>query len=139
MPVNVLARRIADICQVHSQEAASRAMACIMILIGYDEEKGVQVFKVDPAGHYLPYKAVATGKCEAEAMNYLEKEIDALSGLDEVGTIEMAISCMQHVLTTDFKGSEMEMGVISKGKKYRVLTSQEIEERLVAISLRADK
>lgn len=29
---------------------------------GVDDEKGAQVFKVDPAGHYLPYKAVATGK-----------------------------------------------------------------------------
>eukprot|EP01035_Chromulina_nebulosa_P033311 gene33311-44593_t len=61
MPVHALAKRIADLCQVYTQEASSRAMACMMLLIGWDEEKGPQVFKVDPAGHYLPYKAVATG------------------------------------------------------------------------------
>ena len=61
MPVHALAKRIADLCQVYTQEASSRAMACVMLLIGWDEEKGPQVFKVDPAGHYLPYKAVATG------------------------------------------------------------------------------
>ena len=61
--------------KVYTQEASHRALACVMLLIGCDEEKGAQVFKVDPAGHYLPYKAVATGKSEAEAMNFLEKKV----------------------------------------------------------------
>lgn len=39
-PVHVLANRMADLQQVFTQEASSRAMACIMLLIGYDEEKG---------------------------------------------------------------------------------------------------
>ena len=55
VPVHVLAKRIADICQVYTQEASSRAMCVMMLLIGVDDEKGAQVFKVDPAGHYLPY------------------------------------------------------------------------------------
>lgn len=77
MPVHVLTRRIADICQVsvfipcvsinegninpslipivviyqvHTQEASSRALAATMLLIGVDEEKGPQAFKIDPAG-----------------------------------------------------------------------------------------
>ena len=88
-----------------------------MLLIGYDDEKGSQVFKVDPAGHLLPYKAVATGKSEPEAMNFLEKRVDELQGLNEPGTIEMAISAMQHVLATDFKSSEIEVGVITVTKR----------------------
>ena len=52
-----------------------------MLLIGVDDEKGAQVFKIDPAGHYLPYKAVATGKAEPEAMNFLEKKVEELSSL----------------------------------------------------------
>ena len=61
---------------MYTQEASNRALACVMLLIGFDDEKGAQVFKVDPAGHYLPYKAVATGKAEAEAMNFLEKKVN---------------------------------------------------------------
>ena len=38
MPVHALAKRIADLCQVYTQEASSRAMACVMLLIGWDEE-----------------------------------------------------------------------------------------------------
>ena len=138
IPTHVLAQRIADICQVYTQEARSRALACMILLIGVDEEKGAQVYKVDPAGHYLPYKAVATGKSEPEAMNFLEKRVDDLKSLNEEETIEMAISTMQYVLSTDFKSSEIEVAVISAGKKLRTLTEEQIEERLNAISERSD-
>lgn len=66
---------------------------------------GPQVLKVDAAGHFLPYKAVAAGKSEQEAMNFMEKRVDELAGLDEHGCVEMAISAMQYVLSTDFKGT----------------------------------
>jgi len=124
--------------QVYTQEASSRALACMMILIGADDEKGAQVYKVDPAGHFLPYKAVSTGKYEPEAMNFLEKRVAELELLDENATIEMAISAMQHVLSSDFKGSEIEIGVVSTSKKFRVLSEQQIEERLNAITERSD-
>lgn len=138
MPVHVLAKRIADICQVYTQEASSRALACTMLFIGVDDEKGAQVFKVDPAGLFLPYKAVAVGKSEAEAMNFLEKRVAELPELDENGTIEMAISAMQYVLSTDFKSSEIEVASIAHGGKFRVLREAEIEDRLNAISERSD-
>jgi 20S proteasome subunit alpha 1 len=138
MPVHALAQRIADLCQVYTQEASHRAMACVMLLIGVDDEKGPQVFKVDPAGHFLPYKAVATGKAEQEAMNFLEKRVGEFGSLDENGAVEMAISAMQYVLSTDFKGSEIEVAVVAQGKKLHKLTEEEIEERLNAISERSD-
>lgn len=138
MPAHALAKRIADICQVHTQEASSRALACIMLLIGADDEKGAQVFKVDPAGHYLPYKAVSTGKYEPEAMNFLEKRVTELDLLDELGAIDMAISAMQHILSSDFKGSEIEVAVVAVGSKFRVLTEAQIEERLNAIAEKSD-
>jgi 20S proteasome subunit alpha 1 len=106
--------------------------------IGVDDEKGAQVFKVDPAGHYLPYKAVATGKAEPEAMNFLEKKVDVLSTLSEKDTIELAISAMQYVLSTDFKSTEIEVGVVTVGSKFRVLKEDEIEERLNSISEKSD-
>lgn len=138
MPVHALSKRVADICQVYTQEASSRALACVMLFVGYDDEKGAQVFKVDPAGHFLPYKAVATGKYEPEAMNFLEKKVSDLASLDENGTIEMAIMAMQHVLSTDFKSSEIEVGVVSQTGKFKVLTEAQIEERLTAISEKND-
>lgn len=89
-------------------------------------------------GHYLPYKAVATGKAEPEAMNFLEKKVSELSSLNENDTIELAISAMQYVLSTDFKSTEIEVGLISVGEKFRVLKEEEIEERLNSIAEKSD-
>jgi 20S proteasome subunit alpha 1 len=141
MPVHVLAKRMADLSQVSTQKASYRAMAVSTILIGVDDEKGPQVFKLDAAGHYLPYKAVATGKLEAEAMNFLEKRAAEFPNLDKHNTVEMAISAMQYILSTDFKATEIEVGVISMedgNQKFHVLTSDEVEERLTAITDKTD-
>lgn len=138
MPVYALASRVADLNQVKTQEAGSRALACVLILIGVDDEKGPQLYKVDPAGHYFSYKAVATGKSEQEAMNYLEKKVGELHLLDENLTIELAIQAMQYVLSTDFKGEEIEIAVVTGNKNLRLLSPEDIEERLNSISERND-
>jgi 20S proteasome subunit alpha 1 len=75
---------------------------------------------------------------EPEAMNYLEKKVDDLENLSEKDTIELAISAMQYVLSTDFKSAEIEVGCISVGGKFRVLKEEEIEERLNAIAEKSD-
>jgi len=121
IPVHAFAKRIADLSQVYTQEASSRTLACMMLIIGFDDEKGAQIFKVDPAGHYLPYKGVAIGKYEAEALNFLEKKVQELPDLSENEVIEMAIMTMQHILSSDFKGTEIEVGVVSQNSKFRVL------------------
>lgn len=38
------------------QQASMRPLAIIPILIGIDEERGPQLFRVDPAGYYVGYK-----------------------------------------------------------------------------------
>lgn len=38
------------------QHAYMRPLAVIPILIGIDEERGPQLYKVDPAGYYVGYK-----------------------------------------------------------------------------------
>lgn len=52
----MLAKRVADMNQVYTQHAGMRPYGVTMILCGMDEEKGPQLFKCDPAGHYLGYK-----------------------------------------------------------------------------------
>ena len=38
---------------------------CVMtMLFAYDEEKGPLLFKIDPAGSFLGYKACSTGEKE---------------------------------------------------------------------------
>lgn len=44
------------------------------MLIGFDDEYGVQLFKADPAGSYVGYKATGSGQKELEVTNFLEKK-----------------------------------------------------------------
>lgn len=52
-----------------------RPLGISMILIGPDDEqRGPQVFMIDPAGFYVGYKAVASGQKQTEATNFVSSE-----------------------------------------------------------------
>lgn len=132
VPVGALARRIADISQVYTQQASMRALACVAILVAVDDEKGPQLFKMDPAGHVLPFKACSSGAKEQEAVNWFEKKVATFGEMDEATTTRCALQCLQSV--TDFRGNEVEVGVVSGTARFRTLTDQEVEDHLMAIN-----
>mmetsp|Transcript_10480 Transcript_10480/g.28854 ORF Transcript_10480/g.28854 Transcript_10480/m.28854 type:complete len:246 (-) Transcript_10480:376-1113(-) len=139
VPVGVLARRMADLAQVNTQAASMRPLACIGLFVGVDDEAGPQVFKVDCAGHYLPYFAAASGPKEQEAMNYLERRAAEMKEYDNDKVIRTAIACLGHVLGSDFKGNEIEVGtVVGKKGKFSVLSEEDIELHLNALADDAD-
>lgn len=133
-PVHVLARRMADINQVYTQRANMRMMASVMVLGAVDEERGPQLFKVEPSGHFFPYKAVSAGEKESEAQNFLEKKVDDLPDMTAEMTTQTAIMALQHVLSADFKGTDIEVALLENGGKYRVLTQVEVEAVLNVIA-----
>ena len=45
----------------------------MVTLVACDEEHGPQVYKIDPSGQNVGYKAVSTGTKEQEATTFLEK------------------------------------------------------------------
>ncbi len=105
-----------------------------------DDEKGPQLFKVDPAGHYLGYKACSAGVKEAEASNLLEKAYkkseDTGKAIAGEEAVRLAISTFQSLLTADFKADEIEVGVSVAGEGFRNLTISEVEAHLSAIAER---
>ena len=42
-----------------------------MILIGPDDERGPQIFQLDPAGFFTGYHATASGQKQTEANNFV--------------------------------------------------------------------
>ncbi|EMR10086.1 hypothetical protein PNEG_01835 [Pneumocystis murina B123] len=143
IPVDVLAKRIANINQVCTQRAAMRPLGISSIFIAIDEEKGPQIFKCDLAGYYAGYKATASGPKKQEAINYLEKKLksDGFEG-SWIDITELAINTLSSVLNIDLKATEIEIGVVGASPKgslkssniFRVLTTDEIDERLQSIA-----
>jgi 20S proteasome subunit alpha 1 len=134
IPVHVLTKRIADIAQVNTQSASMRPLATVCILIGVDDEKGPQVFKVDCAGHFLPFFGTASGSKEQEAVNFLEKRVDDMKEYDADQTVRTAIMCLGSVLGSDFRGSEIEVAMVEGKGLFTKLTEEEIDAHLNAIA-----
>jgi 20S proteasome subunit alpha 1 len=133
--VDQLAQRMADISQVFTQHAYMRPMGAMMILVGMDGERGAQLYKCDPAGFFVGYKATAAGAKQAEAENFLEKKIKQDPSWSEQETIEEAIGALGSVLGQDFKASEVEVAVVAASSPgFRRLTEEEIDVHLTNIA-----
>ncbi|KAJ4991509.1 Proteasome subunit alpha type-6, partial [Stagonosporopsis vannaccii] len=145
MPCDVLAKRIANISQVYTQRAYMRPLGVATTLISLDSEFGPQLYKCDPAGYYVGYKATASGPKTQEALNFLEKKLKnkehAEGNWEEV--VELAITALSTVLSVDFKKGELEVGIVGGPKldgqegtdaAFRALTEEEIDERLQSIA-----
>ncbi|KAK9478602.1 nucleophile aminohydrolase [Lipomyces japonicus] len=135
IPAEVLAKRIANINQVYTQRAYMRPLGVALTFVSVDDESGPQVFKCDPAGYYVSYKATATGPKQQEAMNYLDKKLkhaaQAAGSWEDV--TELAITALSSVLGLDLRAADVEVGV-ALADGFRTLTVDEIEARLVAIA-----
>jgi len=132
-----LAKRVADISQVYTQHAWMRPLGVEMTLIGMDEEVGPQLYKCDPAGMYIGFKACASGQKDQEATNFLEKKLKSKPKFNTEEAIQMAISSLQSVLSADFKPSEIEVGIVTKANpRFHLLTTQQIDSYLTQIAER---
>jgi len=137
IPVQYLAKRLADFAQVYTQHAAMRPLGVSCILAGIDDELGPQLYKCDPAGSFVGYKATCAGEKEQEATNFLEKKFKSDPKLSRDEAIQMAIAALQVVLSMDFKATEVEIGVASKeNPRFTLLTPQEIDTQLTRLAER---
>ena len=110
-----------------------RPLGVATTLISLDDEYGPQLYKCDPAGYYVGYKATASGPKQQEALNHLEKRLknkDHAPGTWEE-VVELGISTLSTVLSVDFKKGELEVGIVGGPTAE---TEDQIDERLQAIS-----
>lgn len=116
-------------------------MAVVTMLCSIDDEKGPQLFRIDPTGTALGYRGASAGVKEQEALSLLEKKLkDPNEELNEDQTIQAAIHSLQVCLSSDFKSSDIEVGLVSiengKNGVFHILDESTIERHLNSIAER---
>lgn len=129
-----LARRMADIAQVYTQNAEMRPLGTSLMLASFEDDKP-QLFKTDPAGYYCGFRGCSIGVKAAECSNYLEKKLRKKQDYTKAETIQMAIRALSQSVGADFKPTELEVGEADATGKFRVLNDAEVEEHLNAIAM----
>jgi 20S proteasome subunit alpha 1 len=140
----LLSRRIANLNQVSTQQAAMRPLGVSLTFIGMDMEDGglvPHVYKCDPAGFYIGYAGTAAGSKATEAINALEKKVikteDSLGHFGETleATIECAILTLAQVVSQEFKVADIEVGVVTRDNpRFSTLSMEQIEAALTKLA-----
>ncbi|GAV50999.1 hypothetical protein ZYGR_0AD01820 [Zygosaccharomyces rouxii] len=139
MPCDVLAKRMANLSQIYTQRAYMRPLGVIQTYVSVDEEQGPSIYKSDPAGYFVGYKATATGPKQQEITTRLENYIKKTPSQDYMQeeswekVVEFGITTLTDSLGTEFSKKDLEVG-IAVPDNFFTLTPDEIEERLVAIA-----
>ncbi|VDD96587.1 unnamed protein product [Enterobius vermicularis] len=137
MPVEQLSRRMADLNQYYTQNAELRSLGCAMLLISYDDEKGPQIFRVDPAGYYRGMRGCGVGVKQQPANSFLEKKLKKKTDFSYKEAVQLALECLQSSLGIDLKATEVEVAVVTKeDRKFRKLSNDEVDQHLNAIAER---
>ncbi|KAH3674641.1 hypothetical protein WICMUC_003187 [Wickerhamomyces mucosus] len=135
IPVESLAKRMANLAQIYTQRAYMRPLGVALTFVSVDDETGPSLYKTDPAGYYIGSKANATGPKQQELTTALEKKFKKKQHIDgdwkEV--VEFGIITLSNTLSTEFRKNDLEIGVAIDGKFF-TLTPDEIDERLVSIA-----
>lgn len=60
-----------------------------MLMIAYDDERGPQIFKTDPAGFYCSFRATSLGVKQQQANTLLEKKLKKQPDFNHEQTVQV--------------------------------------------------
>jgi len=131
MPVNQLVREVAAIMQEFTQSGGVRPFGVSLLVAGYDEVAGPQLYQVDPSGSYWAWKASAIGKGMVNARTFLEKRYKEDVGLEDA--VHTAILTLKEGFEGEMTENNIELSIVQmvEGKPvFRVLTPAEVKDYL---------
>lgn len=144
IPIKQLVERMADVAQLYTQQAFMRALGIVGLFAGFDEDQKPQLYRVDPAGHYMGYKACAAGVKETEAMGNFEKTLKLTADvpvsqrkdplLSQEDTVDTAIEVLQQTLGADIRSTDIEVIMLTYEKGWQSLSEAQIDVVLARLS-----
>lgn len=148
-PTRILVQEIARTMQAATQSGGVRPYGVSVLVAGWDEHSGFQLYQVDPSGSYFPWKATAIGKSSTSSKTFLEKRFSETLELEDA--IHTALLTLKEGFEGEMTKDTVEIAVISNenekllgytmhGKeekpaapRYRKLSKEEIGDYLTSL------
>merc|ERR1711874_503287 len=125
-----ITRHIASLKQRYTQSNGRRPFGISCLITGFDYDGTPRLYQTDPSGTYHEWKANAIGRNAKTVREFLEKNYTADSVASEDLTAKLAIKALLEVVQSG--GKNLEIAVMKKGEKMRMMELTEIEE-IVAV------
>lgn len=102
-----------------------------MIVGGYDEELGPQIFQIEASGTFYCWKATALGKGSTEARTFLEKTYT--DDIDISDAVHTAIKALKNTFEGEMTERNLEVGIIRDAdptRGFKQCSQEEIRDLL---------
>ena len=120
--VKTLVKRICDFKQTYTQYGGVRPFGTALLIAGVDDT-GARLFATDPSGALMEYKASSEGAGRSGAMAFFESHYKENLSVDEA--IDLGIKALNKGNEGKLNPEAIEIGVILKGKKFRILSPED--------------
>ena len=127
----MLCKQVADLFQEYTQSGGVRPFGIGMIVGGYDEEQGPQIFQIEASGTFYCWKATALGKGATEARTFLEKTYT--DDMDIGDAVHTAIKALKNTFEGEMTERNLEVAIIKDSdqtRAFRQCSQEEIRDLL---------
>jgi len=107
-----------------SSKRMSRPFGVALLLAGYDDLEGPQLFFSDPSGTFVRYKAKAIGAGSEGAQSNLSESYNENMTMEE--TEELALSTLKQVMEETISTENVELARVVEGKGFHIATAEEV-------------
>jgi 20S proteasome subunit alpha 2 len=117
-------RHIAD--SMGCSRVQSRVLVCTVLDVGC--ARAPLLAQVDPSGAYFGWRASALGVNHVNAVTFLERRYAEDMELEDA--IHTALLTLREGFEGEMTSTNIEIGIVGKDKKFRVLTAAEVKDYL---------
>ena len=129
MPTREVVKKAASIMQEFTQSGGVRPFGVSLLIIGWEDTP--TLWQVDPSGTFWAWKATALGKRSDGSRTFLERRYNEDLSVDDA--IHTAISTLKEGFDGQLTAELIEIGVVDEKRKFRILTTAEIQDFLTEV------
>ncbi|GMG19017.1 unnamed protein product [Ambrosiozyma monospora] len=102
----------------------SRPFGVALLIAGYDEDKGPQLYHAEPSGTFYRYDAKAIGSGSEGAQAELQNEFHKSLSLEEAEVLTLKV--LKQVMEEKLNSTNAQLASVTKDKGFRIYSDEEV-------------